>query len=91
MRLRAMLACNRRDARMFSSDLSRVNMKHRAVIAKRLAQPRMFSSVLASSVLRTIFHKTETKEKESNPQNIPHEEVFIGCTIIGIFFDSCIA
>ena len=31
------------------------------------------------------------REKESNPQNIPHEEVFIGCTIIGIFFDSCIA
>ena len=24
-------------------------------------------------------------------KNIPHEEVFRGCTIIGIFFDSCIA
>ena len=24
-------------------------------------------------------------------ENIPHEEVFRGCTIIGIFFDSCIA
>ena len=32
-----------------------------------------------------------TIEKENNPQNIPHEEVFRGCTIIGIFFDSCIA
>ena len=33
----------------------------------------------------------ETREKESNPKNIPHEEVFIGCTIIGIAFDSCVA
>ncbi|GJG32658.1 hypothetical protein PRMUPPPA20_07670 [Xylanibacter ruminicola] len=33
----------------------------------------------------------EIREKESNPKNIPHEEVFIGCTIIGIIFDSCIA
>ena len=24
-------------------------------------------------------------------KNIPHEEVFIGCIIIGIFFDSCVA
>jgi hypothetical protein len=24
-------------------------------------------------------------------KNIPHEEAFIGCTIIGIFFDSCVA
>ena len=30
-------------------------------------------------------------KKENNPKNIPHEEVFRGCTIIGIFFDSCIA
>ena len=27
----------------------------------------------------------------SPKKNIPHEEVFIGCTIIGIFFDSWIA
>ena len=32
-----------------------------------------------------------TIEKENNPQNIPHKEVFRGCTIIGIFFDSCLA
>ena len=24
-------------------------------------------------------------------KNIPHEEVFRGCTIIGIIFDSCVA
>ena len=24
-------------------------------------------------------------------ENTPHEEVFRGCTIIGIFFDSCVA
>ena len=32
-----------------------------------------------------------TIEKENNPKNIPHEEVFRECTMIGIFFDSCIA
>ena len=32
-----------------------------------------------------------TKEKGSDLKNIPHEEVFRGCTIIGIFFDSWIA
>ena len=33
----------------------------------------------------------ETREKESNPKNIPHEEVFRDCTILRIFFDSCVA
>ena len=32
-----------------------------------------------------------TREKGSDLKNIPHEEVFRGCTIIGIFFDSWIA
>ena len=40
---------------------------------------------------RCTSEDKEIREKESNPKNIPHEEVFIGCTIIGIIFDSCIA
>ena len=51
----------------------------------------MFSSVLASSVLRTIFHKKDCREKESNPKNIPHEEVFRGMQILWIDIESRIA
>ena len=39
--------------------------------------------MLPASELRTFLRITF--------ENIPHEEVFRGCTIIGIFFDSCIA
>ena len=31
------------------------------------------------------------QKKMEGRKNIPHEEVFRGCTIIGIFFDSCVA
>ena len=59
-------------------------MKHRAVIVKRLL-PEGHKNIFEGS------SDIEIKEKESNSKNIPHEEVFIGYTIIGIFFDSCIA
>ena len=36
-------------------------------------------------------HNKVTREKDNDLKNIPHEEVFRGCTIIGIVFDSCIA
>ena len=44
-----------------------------------------------SSVLRTIFHKKDCREKESNPKNIPHEEVFRGMQILWIDIESRIA
>ena len=69
---------------VFEESSDEENMEHRAVTSSaRFACRRMFSRSLATDIV--------TREKESNPQNNPHEEVFIGCTIIGIFFDSCIA
>ena len=42
---------------------------------------------------RILFEELPRRKKRSaaNIKNIPHEEAFIGCTIIGIFFDSCVA
>ena len=44
----------------------------------------MFLSVFFT---RQILHSRAVAPRK----NIPHEEVFIGCTIIGIVFDSCVA
>ena len=43
-----------------------------------------YFALFASLTLRTMSLRINLK-------NIPHEEVFRVCTIIGIFFDSCIA
>ena len=39
----------------------------------------------------TLSPPTMLMSLRINLKNIPHEEVFRVCTIIGIFFDSCIA
>jgi hypothetical protein len=87
---------------MFSSDLSRESMKHdvrlRALLASLVEAldlgrllPKGRKSVFERFIPTKKCEDKEIREKESNPKNIPHEEVFIGCTIIGIIFDSCIA
>jgi hypothetical protein len=57
-------------------------MKHRAVTAMPLGSSKNVFEESSDKV---------TREKEFVLKNIPHEEVFRDCTILRIFFDSCVA
>jgi hypothetical protein len=47
----------------------------------------------APGYLGVLEYQKATMDRERRGfvfKNIPHEEVFRGCTIFGIFFDSCL-
>ena len=44
-----------------------------------------------SSFLSSLKETKQRKVRNVFEENTTHEEAFIGCTIIGIFFDSCVA
>ncbi len=81
VRLRALLA-----SLVEALDLGRLLPKGRKSVFERSEET--WSTMCGN---RCTSEDKEIREKESNPKNIPHEEVFIGCTIIGIVFDSCVA
>ena len=64
-------------------------MPLRAECFRELNSRKHVARSAVSSLLAWLVQDDHTANKLL--ENIPHEEVFRGCTIIGIFFDSCIA
>ena len=64
-------------------------MPLRAECFRELNSRKHVARSAVTSLLAWLVQDDHTANKLL--ENIPHEEVFRGCTIIGIFFDSCIA
>ena len=62
----------------------------------RAASRNIFLRIISRNILGHAKRQSRNRTSSFmslriNLKNIPHEEVFRGCTIIGIFFDSCVA